>query len=95
MDWDAKFSDNNINIIWAIFKEVMDNAVSKFVQKRKRRTRQKQLWWTRGIEQARKLKQEMWNIYKDTKNSYTYYNYIMALNNATNAIQCKDKSGKK
>ena len=46
--------------------------------------RQKQLWWTRGVKQARKLQQKMWNIHKDTKNSYTYYNYNMTLNNAKN-----------
>ena len=62
-DWDALFSDNNINEKWAIFKEVLDNALSKFVLKRKRKTRQKQLWWTRDIEQVRKLKQKIWNIY--------------------------------
>ena len=46
VDWDALFSDNNVNEKLAIFKVVLDNAVSKFVPKRKRRSRQKQVWWT-------------------------------------------------
>ena len=62
VDWDALFSDNNVKKKCSIFKEVFDNAVSKFVPNSKRRTRQKQVWWTRGIEQARELKQEMWYI---------------------------------
>ena len=41
VDWDALFSDYNVNEKWAIFKELLDNAVSKCVPKRKRRTRQK------------------------------------------------------
>ena len=86
VDWHALFSDNNVNEKWAIFKVVLDNAVSKFVPKRKRRSRQKQLWWTRGNEQAGMLKQKMWNIYKDTKDSYIFYNCKMAQNNATKAI---------
>ena len=57
--WDALFSDYNVNEKLAIFKEVLDNEVSKFVPRRKRRIRQKQFWWTRGVEQARKLKQKM------------------------------------
>ena len=28
----------------------------------------------------------MWNIYKDTMNSYTFYSYAMDLDNATNAM---------
>ena len=58
VDWEALFSDNNINEKWAIFKEVLDNAVSKFVPNTKRRTRQKQLCWTRCIEQARNMKKK-------------------------------------
>ena len=38
VDWDALSSDNNVNEKWAIYKEVLDNAVSKCVPKRKRRT---------------------------------------------------------
>ena len=75
VDWDALFSNNNVYKKLAIYIEVSDDAVSKFAPRMKRGTRQKQLWWTTGIEQARKLKQKKWNIYKDTKNSYTYYNY--------------------
>ena len=37
-DWDALFLDNNVNETSAIFIEVSDNAVSKFVPRRKRRT---------------------------------------------------------
>ena len=38
----------------------------------------------------------MWNINKDTKNIYTYYNYKMALDNATKAIRSSKRShGKK
>ena len=48
--WDALSSDNNINKKWAIYKEVLDNAVSTRVPKRKRRTRHTQIWWTRGQE---------------------------------------------
>ena len=95
VDWDALFSDNNINKKWVIFKEVLDNAVSKFVPKRFWRTRQKPLWWTRGIEQARKLKQKMWIIYEDTKNSYTYYNYEISINNATNVMWSSKRNLKK
>ena len=42
VDLDALFSDNNVNKKCAVFKEVLDDAVSKFVPRRKRRTRQKQ-----------------------------------------------------
>ena len=83
VDWDALFSDNNVKQKLAIFEEMLDNADSMFVPRMIRRTRQKQLWWTRGIEQAWKLKQKIWNIYKDKKNRYAYYNCKMALNNAT------------
>ena len=51
VDWDALFSDFNVNEKWAIFKELLDNAVSKRVPKRKRRTRQKN-----GGQEARKKK---------------------------------------
>ena len=44
--WDAPLFDNNVSKKWAILKEVLDNAVSKFVPRSKRRTRQKPLWWT-------------------------------------------------
>ena len=52
VDWDALFSDYNVNKKWAIFKEVLDNAVSKRVPKRKRTTRQK----NNGGNEARKKK---------------------------------------
>ena len=42
VDWDALFSHNNANKKGAIFKEVLDDPVSKFVRRWKRRTRQKQ-----------------------------------------------------
>ena len=32
-DWDALFSDNNTKEMWDIFKEVLDNTVSKFCSK--------------------------------------------------------------
>ena len=48
--WDALSSDNNVNEKWAIYKEVLDNAVSKCVPKRKRRTRHKKY----GGQEARK-----------------------------------------
>ena len=70
--------------------EVLNNAVFKFVPRRKRRIRKKQIWRTRGIEQARKLRQIFLNIHNDRKNSYAYYDYEMALNNATKAI-CSEK----
>ena len=52
VDWDALFSDYNVNKKWAIFKEVLDNAVSKHVPKRKRMTIQK----NNGGHEARKKK---------------------------------------
>ena len=41
VDWDVLSSDNDVNEKWAIYKEVLDNAVSTRVPKRKRRTRHK------------------------------------------------------
>ena len=35
VDWDALLSDNSVSQKWAIFKEVLDNAVTKFVPNRK------------------------------------------------------------
>ena len=52
VDWDALFSDYNVNKKRAIFKEVLDNAVSKRVPKRKRTTRQK----NNGGNEAREKK---------------------------------------
>ena len=37
VDWDAVFSDNNVNEKWAIFKEVLDSAVSRLVPMRNRK----------------------------------------------------------
>ena len=39
LDWDVLSSDNNVNEKLAIFKEVLEDAVSKFVPRRKMRTR--------------------------------------------------------
>ena len=39
VNWDALFSDKNVEKKLDILKEVLDNAVSKFVPWRKRRTR--------------------------------------------------------
>ena len=95
VDWDALFYDNNVSEKWAIFKEVLDDAASKLVPRRKRRTGQKQLWWRRGISKTTKLKRKMWNIYIDTKNIYAYDNYMMALSNATKAMRRAKRSLKK
>ena len=57
-NWDALFSDNNVSEICDDFNQVLNNAVSKFVPCRKMRTRQRQLSWTSGIVQSRKLKQK-------------------------------------
>ena len=63
--------------------EVLNNALSKFVPRGEMSTRQKHIWWKRGIEYVRKVKQKMWNVYKNTKNSYANYNYKMVINKAT------------
>ena len=82
VDCDALFSDYNVNEKWAIFKELLDNAVSTRVPKRKRRTRQKMV----DMRPGRKSK-KIWNNYRDTKNSYTFNSYEMDLDNATNAMR--------
>ena len=79
--WDALFVDEKLAI-----KKVLNNAVFKFVPIMKRRTRQKQIWWTRGPT-GLKIVAKIWNIFEDTKNSNTYYNYRMALGRATKATQ--------
>ena len=41
VDWDPLFSHNNVNEKWAIFREVLDTAVSKLVPRWKRRLDEK------------------------------------------------------
>ena len=41
---------------------------------------------------GQEVEAKMWNIHTDTKNSYTYYNYKMALCNATKAIRSAKRS---
>ena len=71
---------------------MLDDAVSMFVSKRKRRTRQKTIMVDKRHSTGQEVEAKMWNIYKDTKNSYTFYNYKMDLNNATKAIQSAKRS---
>ena len=60
------FSDKGAEETWVIFKELLHEAVVKFVPKKTRKTsKKKPLWWTKKVEKGRRSKYRLWKRFTD------------------------------
>lgn len=85
--WDTLLEGIEVNEMWDVFRETLNEAVSLFVPKKVRKKNNKPLWWNRRVQRARKNKLMLWQRYQDSKTYQDYITYKRALNKATKQVR--------
>ena len=85
IDWDDKMKNKTATECWNILRGEIDTAIDSFVPMKKQGKRSKKKHLSK--EAFRKIKQNMWRVYKHTGNDQDYVVYNEALNAATKEVR--------
>jgi len=63
IDWELKFQNTDVNIMWNTFCEVLNEVIVTYVPKMTNRSKKFPVWMTKEAKKQRKNKVRMWKGY--------------------------------
>ena len=83
IDWREELDNKNVNQMWSIFKDKIEDAKSEFVPKMYVGGRKKKKWLDKGTLTSVRKKHRLYSRWLETRNGKDYQDYKKALNKAT------------
>lgn len=88
-DWDTIFTDLNVEQMWQSFKDILNNAISKHIPKKKhcKNNKESPLWMDKTTKLAILAKRKAWKKYKYSRSQENYRKYAVARNKCSAAVK--------
>ena len=88
IEWLEMFSSKNVDKMWLVFENKLNEVVLKNtpITRRRRRRNNKPLWWSKNIDKVRKRKKRCWYNYRLSQNHSDLLKYKKAHGTATKTI---------
>ena len=83
IDWREELDNKNVNQMWSIFKDKIEDAKSEFVPKMYVGGRKKKKWLDKGTLTSVRKKHRLYSRWLETRNGKVYQEYKKDLNKAT------------
>jgi hypothetical protein len=90
VDWDGRMGDGeDLEKMWACFREMVTEVVNKWVPKRKikRKTNRKVNWMTKETKKRIKQRNKLWRVQKNYSSDINYGRYKKVRNEVTELVR--------